>query len=109
MISYLILSNFILLLFFGFYRVCLRKLTFFELNRWYLLISVSAAHTLTLPFLFEGLGSRLVLPLMTLEELELATKLSGAEIRTLPNPWREWRSSGYWFGAILSLILLIYR
>lgn len=109
MISYLILSNFILLLFFGFYRVCLRKLTFFELNRWYLLISVLAAHTLTLPFLFEGLASRLVLPLTTLGELELATKLSGAEIWTLSNLWREWLSLGYWLGAIISLLLLIYR
>lgn len=109
MISYFILSNLILLLFFGFYQICLRKLTFFDLNRWYLLISVLAAHTLPLPFLFEGLGSRLVLPLMTLEELELTTKLGGAEIWTLPNLWREWLSLGYWFGAIISLLLLIYR
>ena len=112
--TYLLISNLSLALFFLIYRYGLRKLTFFNLNRWYLLGSVLMAYLLPL-FLFVELQVPEIMQI-TLPVLDLtpkAAQVNPAAIETMAQQpsWfsANWMQLGYWLGVLIASGLLLYR
>lgn len=112
--TYLLISNLSLALFFLIYRYGLRKLTFFNLNRWYLLGSVLMAYLLPL-FLFVELQVPEIIQI-TLPVLDLtpkAAQVNPAAIETMAQQpsWfsANWMQLGYWLGVLIASGLLLYR
>lgn len=112
--TYLLISNLSLALFFLIYRYGLRKLTFFNLNRWYLLGSVLMAYVLPL-FLFVELQVPEIMQI-TLPVLDLtpkAAQVNPAAIETMAQQpsWfsANWIQLGYWLGVLIASGLLLYR
>lgn len=110
--EYFLISNITLLFFYGFYRIGLKHLTFFNLNRWYILLSVLGAYLLPLPLLFQEATSTIYLPLIDLnqpvvEPESIVMVLDSVE--GFGHQYGIWLSKLYWVGVAVGLILLCYR
>lgn len=114
--AYLLISNLALALFFLIYRFGFKRLTFFNLNRWYLLGSIFIAY-LTPLVLFIDIRVPELMEL-TLPAIDMSLHGSagpdlgssagntvGWENRILEN----WIPFLYWLGVLLSLVWLGYR
>lgn len=110
--AYLVVSNFLLLVFYAFYRWKLHRLTFFNRNRWYLLFAVLGACLLPLPLLFHHSLVSVELPLIDLDQ-PLGVPSEVASIAGSLHHWKaRWGddiSLIYWSGVGLGLLLFVYR
>lgn len=107
--TYLLISNLALLLFFLIYRYGLRKFTFFSLNRWYLLSSVLIAYLFPLLLFVEFQVPEVVQ--VTLPLLDLTTKeISGtAESPVMYGSSTNWMEVIYWLGVGVTLAWFGFR
>lgn len=110
--EYFLISNTTLLAFYGFYRIGLKHLTFFNLNRWYILLSVLGAYLLPLPLLFQEATSAIYLPLIDLNQSVVEPKPIVAvldSVEEFKHQYGIWLSKLYWVGVAVGLMLLCYR
>ena len=112
--TYLLISNLSLALFFLIYRYGLRKLTFFTMNRWYLLSSVLIAYIMPL-FLFIELQvpeiMQITLPVLDLTGNAVQVSPTSAEVQSQQPGWLadNWMQLGYWLGVLIAAVLLLSR
>lgn len=112
--TYLLISNLSLALFFLIYRFGLRKLTFFTMNRWYLLGSVLIAYIMPL-FLFIELQvpeiMQITLPVLDLTGNAVQVSPTSAEVQSQQPGWLadKWMQLGYWLGVLIAAGLLLSR
>lgn len=107
--TYLLISNLALLLFFLIYRYGLRKFTFFSLNRWYLLSSVLIAYLFPLLLFVEFQVPEVVqvtLPLLDLTNKEISGTVESPEIYGSNTNWME---VIYWLGVGVALAWFGFR
>jgi len=114
--NYLLISNLALLLFFLIYRLGLKNLTFFSLNRWYLLSSIFIAYLMPLLLFVDFQVPEMMQ--VTLPVLDLTPKIAknSAEVSSQldfakQSTWlvKHWVQLSYWIGVLITLCWLLYR
>lgn len=109
---YLILSNIALIVFFLIYWLGLRKLTFFQWNRWFLLGSLFAAYLIPM-----GLYVQVPMPEMMIVELpEITIGANQQAIEANQVSADKWSilsfqtlNAMYWLGVVMFSIWFLYR
>lgn len=110
--EYFLISNMTLLVFYGFYRIGLKRFTFFNLNRWYILLTVLGTYLLPLPLLFQETTSTVYLPLIDLNQPVVESKpmvMVLDSVEEFRHQYGIWLSRLYWAGVAIGLVLLCYR
>lgn len=114
--NYLLISNLALLIFFLIYRFGLKNLTFFGLNRWYLLSSVLISYLMPL-FLFIDFRvpelMQVTLPVieLTLNKANNTVAVTKTVEEIQQRNWigENWLMLCYWIGVVVACCILIYR
>lgn len=114
--NYLLISNLALLIFFLIYRFGLKNLTFFGLNRWYLLSSVLISYLMPL-FLFIDFRvpelMQVTLPVieLTLNKANNTVAITKTVEEIQQRNWigENWLMLCYWIGVVVACCILIYR
>ncbi|MFD1165421.1 TonB family protein [Sphingobacterium daejeonense] len=114
--NYLLISNLALALFFLIYRFGLKRLTFFNLNRWYLLSSIFIAYLIPLVLFIDFQVPEMMQVTLPVLDLSLNGKPHQELAPIAVNMVQEknwildnWVRLFYWIGVIVTLALIGYR
>jgi TonB family protein len=106
MLNYFIFQTFSLFVFWTFYQVFLKRDTFFERNRWYLLISLAVA--LFAPFFDIPLSRQSAMEIGELQTFVLP-EITIENVKTESWSWREVGQGIYFLGISINLIIFVLR
>jgi TonB family protein len=104
--TYFLFHTFCLGAFWAFYQVFLKRDTFFERNRWYLLISLAVA--LFAPFFDIPLSRQNAMEIGELQTFVLP-EITIENVKTENWSWREVGQGIYFLGISISLIIFVLR
>lgn len=115
MITYLILANFFLAICYGFYHAFLRKDTFFQYNRLFLLSGVLLAFLLPLIDMSAALGESVAIYHVYLPAVHIGAMVAEKEHMALAEgaaaaaPTWSWLGWVYWAGCIITGLVFLYK
>lgn len=114
--NYLLISNLALALFFLIYRFGLKRLTFFNLNRWYLLSSIFIAYLVPLVLFIDFQVPEMMQVTLPILDLSLNGKPKQELVPIATNMVQEknwvignWVQLLYWIGVIITLAMIGFR
>jgi len=112
--NYLLISNLALLFLFLIYRFGFKKLTFFSLNRWYLLSIIFIAYLLPLVLYMDVRMPEIIQVQLPVLDLTLHTAQVKTDATVNIGQGPSWFSQnglflGYWIGVVLTIAWLAYR
>ncbi|WP_156306150.1 TonB family protein [Sphingobacterium endophyticum] len=114
--NYLLISNLALALFFLIYRFGLKRLTFFNLNRWYLLSSIFIAYLVPLVLFIDFQVPEMMQVTLPILDLSLNGKPKQELVPIATNMVQEknwvvgnWVQLLYWIGVIVTLAMIGFR